>query len=368
MSTSPPTRLFLALAVAVGVALVGCAENSDTGIVRVTTRGPALRIVDSTLLAESDSLYIGQPMALSVTPTGSVLVSDGFARRVIRFSRRGEVEQVLGRAGGGPGEFVAPGVSFTLDDTTIVVDDFSSSLLHVFDSRSGVAARQVRHAGNAVSSLVVNDTVWLGVVSMTTRTGIVRWLPRNDELTTLVAIPQVYVDVPDLGATHPISHFERWADTLLVAYSGHHAFYLAVDDGRLFDSLSLPVARRRGVPKNLADVFRRNAAAEEYFQASSLLAGIHRNTDRSTTVAYFDQTLTGRAVDAVGFISVLAADRRTACVDAALPIVEGVVPRITFRGDTLIAIAQRVDGLRARTVLFSLLVDTSACEWVPVSQ
>ncbi len=83
----------------------GCGSESGE---RVTAdaAGPTLTPVDSILLPEGDTLYIGNPYALVVDPyDGSFHISDIFSSRVLRFRRDGSLMLVYGRPGEGPGEF-----------------------------------------------------------------------------------------------------------------------------------------------------------------------------------------------------------------------------------------------------------------------
>lgn len=343
-------------------------SNPDNAPGRVSeaTVGPRLSVIDSVQFTEADTAYVGQVMSIGVSSDGSILISDGFARRVLRYSRRGQLDRIYGRAGSGPGEFSSPGLSFLIDDSIVVVDDFTPSTIHLFNARTARPLRQVRHKGYVFSQRTIGDTVWLGAVSMATATGVARWVPATDSIVPIVPVPEVYSTVPALSGTHPIAYVEAWRDTLMVSFSGHHQVYLSRRSGEIVDSLELPAARRRGVPHDLADLFKQNRPAEEYFKASSLLAAVHRNVNGTTTFVHFDQELRGRALTATGFVSLLSADRRTACVDATIPVGEGIAPRVAFAGDTVVVVSQRTAGLRARTIAHWILADSTGCDWVPV--
>jgi hypothetical protein len=349
------------------LAVLACYSGAAGDRAPSSVQGPRIAIVDSVRLVEVDTAYVGQPMALSIASDGGLLISDGFARRVLNYSRSGRLERIYGRAGHGPGEFVSPGISFPIGDSVVAVDDFTPSLLQLFDSRSAKPLRQVRHRGYVFSQHQRPDTVWLGAVAMASKTGVARWLLRTDEISSLVPIPRVYEQVPELSGTHPIAHLERWLDTMLVGFSGHHALYLTRGDGGVIDSLDIPYSRRRGVPRNLGELFTQNKSAEAYFSLSSLLSGIHRNADSTTTLVYFDQLLRGRALSAVGYVTLLSADRRSACVDGQIPVADGIAPRVAFSGDTIVVLAQHAVELRGQTTAYWFVADVAGCKWIPTT-
>ena len=60
--------------------------------------GPVLIPLDSVLLVEADTLYIGNPFTPVVDPfDGTIYVPDLFSNRVMRFGRDGSLIRVYGR-------------------------------------------------------------------------------------------------------------------------------------------------------------------------------------------------------------------------------------------------------------------------------
>ncbi|MBA4159356.1 MAG: hypothetical protein H0X65_18065, partial [Gemmatimonadetes bacterium] len=117
--------------------LLGCGSDANPRAGGELS-GPTLVPLDSILLPESDTLYLGDPFTPAIDPyDGSIYISDQFSKRVVRFDRHGEVVRAYGRPGAGPGELQGSGLAFVLDDSTLVVEDWAVQRLNLFDRNSG---------------------------------------------------------------------------------------------------------------------------------------------------------------------------------------------------------------------------------------
>lgn len=88
------------------ILIPGCSPESGE---RVTAgaAGPALIPIDSILLLEPDTLYIGNPYTPVIDPLdGSFHIPDIFSGRVLRFGRDGRLMLAYGRPGEGDTLFV----------------------------------------------------------------------------------------------------------------------------------------------------------------------------------------------------------------------------------------------------------------------
>lgn len=100
--------------------------------------GPRVMALDSVLLVEADTLYIGYPFGLAVDPfDGSFYVSDSFSRRVYRFRRDGTLAGTYGRPGRGPGEFTSHAQVAVVDDSTVATPGMNPPALYLFDRQDG---------------------------------------------------------------------------------------------------------------------------------------------------------------------------------------------------------------------------------------
>ena len=124
--------------------VLGCGSEPGESVT-TETAGPTLIPVDSVLLPEADTLYIGNPYTLVVDPfDGSFHIPDIFSGRLLRFHRDGRLMLVYGRSGEGPGEFRGgPRVPMVIDDSTVAAQTTRSRRVNVFDRNTGKTSRVV---------------------------------------------------------------------------------------------------------------------------------------------------------------------------------------------------------------------------------
>lgn len=371
-------RIVSALLAAVAL-LGGCGPDAARGA-SAKGAGPALVAVDSILLAEADTLYLGNPFSLGVDPyDGSFYVSDFYANRVFRFSRDGSLLARYGRPGSGPGEFSAPNLAFVLDDSTLAAADQQHKVFHLFGRGSGEHRRSVRYEGRLGMTIpvVANGLVWAPSRNPVSGTAALAWDPATDSIRYLPALPEEYVSSlarrGRFAAFYSTGTLAAWADTVVVGMSGSNDLILHTAKGSVLDTLRIPVARRRGVPAGLQRRVDedRNLEQDELFRLASLLYHVHRTPDGSLLVVHHDADLEGEIqgglITARPFVSVVSPDRLRACVDAELPVSQDARPIEGFRGDTLFLLDRRIAaGERLETWIVKYRVDTEGCEWIPI--
>src|SRR5690554_4626694 len=176
--------------------LTGCGSGPAAEERAERLRGPILESVGSILLEESDSAYIGEPFSLVIDPDdGSFYISDFFSNRVFRFDRGGTLVARIGRPGGGPGEFRSVGLTFLLDDTTLVADGGSNNRLLLFDRRDGTYREHHAYTGTLGMSepSIQGDTVWIPALSLEHGTSTVAWETRTGAMHHSVPLPELYM-------------------------------------------------------------------------------------------------------------------------------------------------------------------------------
>lgn len=182
---------------------VGCGAGSD-GVTMSNHAGVALVPLDSVLLAENDTSYVGRPIRMIVDPLdGSLYVTDPFSRRIYRFGRDGSPVRGYGRPGRGPGEFNSIFGVVVVDDSTVAAPSVDPSAMHLFDRRTGQVRRSfplpsiVLGTGQAV---VGRDTVWLPARSFEENSSFLVWHRASDSTRLLGSIPAEYERSREAGA------------------------------------------------------------------------------------------------------------------------------------------------------------------------
>jgi hypothetical protein len=327
----------------------------------------ALAALDSVQLQENDLLYLGAPTHMTAGTAGEFYVSDAMNGHVVRFSRDGRPVGRYGRRGRGPGELGTPVATALVGDSLLVVADWRNGRTSLFARETGAFLRSTPQEGYPFSMQPVGDTVWMAAVTIPRKTSLAAWPLAGDSVRYLGPLPAEYRQSPILLESHPYATLVRSGDTLLLGFTGHRALLVARADGAVVDTVEIPAVRRRGVPADILARFAKPRDDDEIASMVSALVALHRLPSREVAAFYLDVTVDGRLITADGFLSVLAPDLRSACVDIPFRFPRDGRPVVAFRGDTLLTLEQRiVSRTRAVSVVRSYHVDTSGCTRVPV--
>ena len=363
---TPPWRTSLAVALLLLLWACGRDEHDPPPAREAGSAGLGLQRVWEVVLEESDSLYLSSPGDFAIDPDdGSFYVADAFAGHVLQVDRRGRPVRVFGKKGRGPGEFSQVALMFA-HGPHLVVEDVGLQRFSRFGRQSGVFERSLRHGGILGDAVVTGDTAWLGLQNMDRGTGVARWDLRSDSLEYLVPVPAEYRASPPLAGIFNGVSLAAWADTLLVGFQGSDELYLYSTRGEPLDTVAVPVRRRKGVPDDVAARLQK-LDYPGMFGALSALFDLARLPDGRVALVHFDQQLAGPRIIADVYVTLLSADRRSACVDEKLPLSRDTQPRTAFRGDTLFVLEQTLTAAgQPRTAIAAYRVSAGACRWTPV--
>jgi hypothetical protein len=325
---------------------------------RSAEAGPQLVLVDSVLLVESDTLFLGQPLSITTDPSdGTIYVADAMAGRIVRYARDGRPLRLYGKAGPGPGELELPMAVFVAGDALAVVDGMRNEVLQ-FDRATG-SYRGLVHlggwTGNVVSSAY--DTVWMGVRNPVANTIVAAWDVGAERVLHMGPIPEEFRTFPNITRAQGLG-VVRWGDTLLVGFGPLNGLLVMATDGSVLDTVSLPVTHRRGVPAKVLETDDGTLA----YVANRVSAG-------DAAVVHYDLTVDGQPRPRIGatmYLSVLSRDRYGACVDKVVPVRGASLPAFTFRADTLLVVFQQVTDTVSAAWLKAFVVSQERCEWHPI--
>ncbi len=351
---------------ALACALHGCGEGGPGASARATSDAPLLVLVDSVVLAESDSSYVAGTSGLAVAPDGSFFVSDHMAKRVHVFRRDGRFLRSIGRPGRGPGEFGGPSdLAFDGDSLLYVVDSWGE--IEVFDPRTAVhlGAYRVPRQPNTIA--VSSGRLFAGHADSVDGGSVARVVSDTTGIEATGPFPEILRDPVLFPMFHSVALGMR-GDTAATAFHVTDYLYLSEVSGRVLDSIRVPKRRRNGArPDRLRSLAR--TPSEELgaaaFWGSSLPTDLHWMPGERLALVSSDRGMVeGRWIDS-SFVSVVDRRTRGSCVDARVPGPTEPAVSMGFRGDTLFVVSQEVTGdTRASTVVRWYRIDTGACRWV----
>lgn len=319
------------------------------------------------MLEEPDSLTVGRVGGLAVDAAGNLYVADALAGRVLRYDNRGRLEGTIARKGSGPGELGSPGPMTMMGDSLLVVLDIQRRQPFAFRARDGRLVRAGRPIGVPTYVLSVHssgDALWIGFVDPGRGTAVAVWNPASDSALRLVALPDEYRDT-GLEYWQPGAHALPWRDTVLVGLLGLPDLLVADSSGAVLGRIAMPVRSRRGVPHDLAAIYRRDGIGENEVSILSILWAMHRLPSGTIAVVHLDMspdTSEFRIAHTAAFLTFLNQVQGERCVDIELPAPGDPRPAFAFRGDSLWMLEQRITP-DARAELFVRLyaLDASAC-------
>ena len=373
------------------VCLIGCTTDQKVGNVGADcpagTRGLSLALVDSVVLQETDSIFLGNPGAsLSVGPNGSFYIPDYASGRLVVFSPQGDLLMTVGRAGAGPGEFQMVGAFGVVTDSLVLYIDSGARRVNVFH-RSGSFRTSIPYNGY-LSWISKNRGLYaFGLIDHgSTRAIALRpegeidaavGKPLEELTATMIALPSEYSTYPLLRQWND-AKVVRFGDTTIVAFGGVSYLVRAVGPAPLTDTIRVPACKRRGTPREVLERLfkhsprgRREAGRlyEKTDQAISGAGGLWRLGDGRFLMWYQDPTLEpgGQVLKGTAFLSLFSADLSRVCVDGRIDAPGIDRPRIGFHDDSVLVLDQVVpaDGpSRAVTVIRKYVLKPEGCSWL----
>lgn len=324
-----------------------------------------LEPVDTTYLEESKENYIGKIAAFGVAPDGGYLVADAFRPRVVRYSKQGKPLTTYGSPGQGPGELQTPASIATSGDSLLIVADARDGQLEIYDLQSTEYRRTIATDFFVRSPVVQGDSVLVSGASTARRMSLAKLPLRGTGAPNHMLVwPPEYAESPLMPQRYANAIFGVWGDTVLATLAGTPVWYVMDVRGRVTDTIAVPAVRRRGFPLDFVKRLKAIRNQEEQFQLSSLPFSVHRLSSGEVAIVHVEPRLISLNVLMDGYVSVLSADLKRACVDAPLNFSQDGQVRVAWRGDTLLVAEQVTSGDAVRVSLRSMLLNRSGCEWI----
>ena len=334
---------------------------------------PAITVRDSILLQESGADYLVLPSRVVPDESGGYLVADHGQAGVFHYSNNGSLIRRYGRQGEGPGEWKEAGVVLPWGNEHVMVLSWSPYAIQLFRRSDGHF--EERHPLNTpVESVVPGpEGLWLSGAHHGTSSAIRRLRLGESEARPVLRLPGEYTEGGPVGGIFPEMPFAMWADTLHVGFMPLPYLIVADTTGRELDRFEVPAARRKGGTADPAtaidEVLAGGRAYSEVFGLFSVAGGVHRRPNGTIVVVHFDMGTEVGPVSTVGlWVTVIDESRKSACVDAEIPLEPGSRPAIGFEGDLFLVLESVVRRGDSVTVLRRIEVDVDGCDWMPISR
>jgi hypothetical protein len=338
---------------------------------QVAGRGPHVHFLpDTTILEESDSLFVGHMFDLQVSES-AILVVDDFADHALLFDRRGRVIRRYGSRGEGPGELRNAGVG-VLGDSVVYVSDEGSGQLVGFDRRSGALTGSLRYVGIAPRSYAVRGAgLVFGLINRATKTSLGILTEGADTLVYSFPLPAEFGQAAPLSGIFPKVVVAAGASgALAVGWQPlDRVAFLGGIERPHAELIQIPTRKRKGTPRNLVALLS-NPSYPDIFHYGSLLVALHVLPDGSVLVVHEDLEGEPPNLESDVFFSIVRPDHSKACVDGALSLEpQAGRPLFAFRSDTIFVGIQAVDPRRGSvvTTVREAWIDVSDCTWLPTT-
>lgn len=353
------------------VILVGLFLSSCVAREHRIYSSPQLSALDSVVLAEGDSNYLARPYGLAVTTSGRFVVSEGASSRILVYARDGQLLQVLGRRGRGPGEFLAPSSLATSGDSVAWVTDPWQFRLSAIDLATGRPRRSFTLPYGVNFVVPVDSGLWLAVTDRANGNG-AAFVASGDTLAqSVLALPRELRDDPGLMGLLWPTHLALGDSGIVQAYVGLPYVVHADQAGRVLGRYWLPARHRRGFPPDLSERLGTldTRVIPEIMGSISTLVWFARLESGAWLAVHLDQEMRNKRLSPkAAWVSVLRSDLTAACVDSPLPLSSDAYVWFDTVGDTLYMLQQTVTSdSTAVSYVKSYLVETSGCSWLPTT-
>lgn len=329
--------------------------------------GGGLDAAGVTILHQSDSVFVSQVGALAIDSSGTFYVAEQLNPSVLRYSNSGQLTAVLGKRGRGPGEFQRPGALAISGDSMLFVVDGG------IDLRAWGLRDRLEHWRRPLPHRPTFTIVPF-------ERGLLIQAPDSSRQATIGIIRGAADSIEYRGPyPTPLGRFRQvdlWfsqnvivplgGDSVATSIMATDFVYWGSLDHATFDSLRLPIRRRRGAGEAL---FRKVTGDPESVRPllyhTSMPVGIARLSSGMLAIVHADQSYERARGRERLYLSLVDISHRRSCVDLPVSVVEEPLPRVAFRGDTLNVVTQELDADgRATVIVHKFVANLARCVWI----
>ena len=340
------------------VVLLGCSGHSAAGTV--------VRNAGETILHDDSTTYVGRPNGFVAMRNGRILISDAANGNVAEYDQHGSRTRTFGSKGSGPGELGYPASLAIIGDSVLAVLDFSTSRVALFSLVSGAFDRFIPFPVRPWSMSAVGDTLVGGALDPLTHSSIVLVSAAGAPMGHFGPEPALFDRVPATAAIFGQMEALVFSDTGLVTFEVSDALHVFTLRSGVADSVPIPVLRRRGVRQDLLSRIVSQdpgTAQAAVYQSSMPLKLARLNGGHIALVSLDPEYATGRIKGAL-FLTLIDLPTRRVCADNPIDLPVEPLPRLDFRGDTLLGLYQVLaSDSSVKTAVRHFVVDETPCRW-----
>jgi hypothetical protein len=326
--------------------------------------------LDSILLAETDSDFVGEPGGMVAHADGTLLIADKRNGTLHEFDRHGAHLRDIGQRGQGPNEWaVGPHVVFSDSDTLIVAADGLGRLKGVA-LPSGVQQWDRATAPGRYLIGVHRGAAMLVSIDRGTRSTLAQLAVLGDTAITSGGPYPSILDANQFVGELFSAAAVTWlgADSIVMALQSSNNLFVGPFPLGPFDTIPVPVLARRGaLPELLRQIDENDTRTIEraIYQPSYPLALARLPSSGLLALVSADQNLVdGSRMTGKLFLSLIDRTSGRVCPDAPVSTPADPLPHVTFLGDTLLVLIQAVDQEQTRSVVRRFLPNADDCRWI----
>jgi hypothetical protein len=373
MACAPSVRLTIATLAALLAACSGEERAARPGV------AAHVELVRVDTLRDPTGNLIGRFGRVMIGPDSSVYLPIQYVNHVLRFDKRGNLLQRIGRNGNGPGEFSISPQDLVLRGDSLVFANLGGRTVSFFRASNGEYITREIVDGFPFSLAATPSHLFAGALSVTRGTVAGVWEPGRDSMRAIVPIPADLLRNPVAMRRWPVSIVTAVQDTVIIGFITSDELRVASATGEVTDSLRIPALRRRGVPRELDAIVTPVLQSRLAFFLFASLASLEQRPDGHLLAVHYDWFTTDStdrpSVDGESitdelkvFATVVDRGGRRACIDTPIPTAWTSLPAITLHGNDLVVVGHlESDDDRPVVEMRRYRIDLSTCDWVPLN-
>lgn len=326
---------------------------------------PTVALIDSLVLLENDSFFVGEASGFATLSDGTFLVSDKRNGTLHVVGSDGSRLQSIGRRGNGPEEWSnGPNVLVIAGDSSVIVGD--AARLKVLQPHSGRWLWERPKAPGTIPVAFGNGRMFINRIDRSRKTSIEAVTGPSDSAVSGGPFTPLMEGSPIISQLFSfLDVVPLDGDTIAVAFENSNDLFVGPFPHGPFNRIPIPVVRRRGALEDLlAQIDERIPSTIERvaYQSSYPLELARVESTGNVALVSIDRSMISGRMTGSLFLSVVDPHTGRACVDAPVSVPSDPLPHVAFMADTLFVLSQDEDKQgKPRTIIRKFEVSDANC-------